>query len=68
MATHSISYSPFLPGESQGRGSPGGLLSMGLHRIGHNCSDLAAAAAAAPRPTANMFSVTEYSTWYQKDR
>ena len=31
----------FLPGESQGRGSPGGLPSMGLHRIGHNWSDLA---------------------------
>ena len=28
-------------------GEPGGLLSMGLHRIGHNLSDLAAAASAA---------------------
>ena len=35
----------FLPGESQGR-EPGGLLSMGSHRVGHNWSDLAAAAAA----------------------
>ena len=26
----------FLPGESQGRGEPGGLLSMGLHRVGHD--------------------------------
>ena len=25
---------------------PGGLLSMGSHRVGHDCSDLAAAAAA----------------------
>ena len=35
----------FLPGESQGRGEPGGLPSMGSHRVGHDWSDLAAAAA-----------------------
>ena len=34
----------FLPGESQGQGSLVGCLSMGSHRIGHNWSDLAAAA------------------------
>ena len=34
----------FLPGESQGRGEPGGLPSMGSHRVGHNWSNLAAAA------------------------
>ena len=34
----------FLPGESQGRGEPGGLLSMISHRVGHDSSDLAAAA------------------------
>ena len=28
-------------------GEPGGLPSMGLHRVGHDCSDLAAAAAEA---------------------
>ena len=33
----------FLPGESQGQRS-GGLPSMGSHRVGHNWSDLAAAA------------------------
>ena len=32
----------FLPGESQG-GEPGGLPSMGSHRVGHNCRDLATA-------------------------
>jgi len=26
----------FLPGESQGRGEPGRLPSMGLHRVGHD--------------------------------
>ena len=30
-----------------GMGEPGGLPSMGLHRVGHNWSDLAAAVAAA---------------------
>ena len=30
-----------------GWGEPGGLLSMGLHKVGHDRSDLAAAAAAA---------------------
>ena len=34
----------FLPGESQGRGSLGGLPSMESHRVGHDWSDLAAAA------------------------
>ena len=32
----------FLPGESQGQRSPGGLPSMWSHRIGHDWSDLAA--------------------------
>ena len=43
----------FLPGESQGLGEPcgepGGLPSMGSHRVGHNWSDLAAAAAGAQK-------------------
>ena len=34
----------FLPGESQGQGEPGGLPSMGSHRVGHDWSDLAAVA------------------------
>ena len=34
----------FLPGESQGRWQPGGLPSVGSHRVGHDRSDLAAAA------------------------
>ena len=41
MATHSSVLAWRIPG----RGEPGGLPSMGLHRVGHNCSDLAAAAA-----------------------
>ena len=37
----------FLPGESQGRGSLVGCRLRGSHRVGHDWSDLAAAAAAA---------------------
>ena len=43
MATHSGVLAWRIPG----MGEPGGLLSMGSHRVGHDCSDLAAAAAAA---------------------
>ena len=42
MATHSS----VLAGRIPGSGEPGGLPSMGSHRVGHNWSDLAAAAAA----------------------
>ena len=41
-ATHSSALAWKIPG----MGEPGGLLSMGLHRVGHDWSDLAAAAAA----------------------
>ena len=43
MATHSSVLAWRIPGT----GEPAGLLSMGLHRVGHNQSDTAAAAAAA---------------------
>ena len=42
MATHSIVLAWRIPGT----GEPGGLPSMGSHRIGHDCSDLAAVAVA----------------------
>ena len=41
MATHSSVLAWIIPG----MGEPGGLPSMGSHRVGHNWSDLAAAAA-----------------------
>ena len=41
MATHSS----VLAWRISGTGEPGGLLSMGSHRVGHDRSDLAAAAA-----------------------
>ena len=42
MATHSSVLACRIPGT----GEPGGLLSMGSRRVRHDCSDLAAAAAA----------------------
>ena len=38
-----------------GMGEPGGLPSAGSHRVGHNWSDLAAAAAAAPGSIKSLF-------------
>ena len=43
MATHSGVFARRIPGT----GEPGRLLSLGLHRVGHDRSNLAAAAAAA---------------------
>ena len=43
MATHSSVLAWRIPGTAE----PGGLPSMGSHRVGHNRSDLAAVAAAA---------------------
>ena len=45
MATHSSVLSWRFPG----KGEPGGMPSMGSHRVGHDWSDLAAAAAEGPR-------------------
>ena len=42
MATHSSVLAWRIPGT----GEPGGLLSMGSHRVGHDCRDLAAVATA----------------------
>ena len=43
MATHSSVLAWRIPGT----GEPGGLPSLGSHRVRHDCGDLAAAAAAA---------------------
>ena len=47
MASHSSILAWRIPG----MGEPGGLLSMGSHRVGHDWSDLAAAAAATDSQT-----------------
>ena len=49
MATHSSVLAWRIPGTAE----PGGLPSMGLHRVGHDWSDLAAAAGGAWRVTAH---------------
>ena len=51
MATHSSVLAWKIPGT----GEPGGLPSMGLHRVGHDWSDLAAAAAASRVETVSDF-------------
>ena len=43
MATHSSTLAWRIPWTEE----PGGLPPMGLHRVGHDCSDLAAVAEAA---------------------
>ena len=56
MATHSSVLVWRIPGT----GEPGGLQSMGLHKVGHDWSDLAAAAAVTPR-------TSKLPTWMRKD-
>ena len=51
MATHSSVLAWRIPGT----GEPDGLLSMGSHRVRHDWSDLAAAAAAACIPWRNIY-------------
>ena len=46
-ALEMVAHSSVLAWRIPGTGEPGGLPSMGSHRVGHNWSDLAAAAAAA---------------------
>ena len=50
----------FLP-ENPRDGKPGGLLSMGLHRVGHDWSDLAVAA-----KTQQLLILFASSKWYQE--
>ena len=51
MATHSSVLAWRIPGT----GEPGGLPSMGSHRVGHNWSDLAAVAAAASTSLSHIY-------------
>ena len=54
MATHSSVLAWRIPGT----GEPGGLPSMGSHRVRHDLSDLAAAAAAAGHLAESPWSLT----------
>ena len=55
MATHSSVLAWRIPGT----GEPGGLPSMGSHRVGHDRSDLAAAAAAVTQLVKNLPAMQE---------
>ena len=57
MATHSNVLAWRIPGT----GEPGGLLSMGSHRVGHDRSDLAAVAAAAATAFQTLVDYEGYS-------
>ena len=65
MATHSSILAWRIPGT----GEPGGLQSMGSHRVGHDLSDLAPAAAAGGRRAGRcllqqgLFCATKCSRW-----
>ena len=58
MATHSSVLAWRIPGTAE----LGGLPPMGLHRVGHDWSDLAAAAAVI-----NQFVKTKLTTFYNND-
>ena len=70
MATHSSVLAWRIPGT----GEPGGLSSMGSHRVGHDWSDLAAAAAAASDSTTLRVEVNEgkkypgLQSWWDETR
>ena len=59
MATHSSVLAWRIPGTEE----PGGLPSMGSHRVGHNWSDLEAAAAAAAQ---YYYDFICYFSYYEK--
>ena len=60
MATHSSVLAWRIPGT----GKPGGLPSTGSHRVGHDWSDLAAAAATAPMDSDLLLRVGSCSWWF----
>ena len=59
MATHSSVLAWRIPGT----GEPGGLLSMGSHRVGHDWSDLAAAAVTLNAVNHPLLKVLPWSPW-----
>ena len=64
MATHSNVLAWRIPG----MGEPGGLPSMGSHRVGHNSSDLAAAAAVDGRETVYLLDYWFIINRYNSER
>ena len=64
MASHSSVLAWRIPGTEE----PGGLPSMGLHRVGHDRSDLAAAAAAAAAAAILLTTVANCELLKRKDQ
>ena len=65
MVTHSSILAWRIPGTVE----PGGLPSMGLHRVRHDWSDLAAAAAGAPwAPSGFLFTLANRDLWQRSER
>ena len=63
MATHSSVLAWRIPGT----GEPGGLPSMGSHRVGHDWSDLAAAAATTVLQDPRLVASAEAEPWFQRN-
>ena len=61
MAIHSSVLAWRIPGT----GETGGLLSMGSHRVGHDCSNLAAVAAAGLHTANFRLLSNDHSLWGQ---
>ena len=61
MATHSSVLAWRIPGT----GEPAGLPSMGSHRVGHDWSDLAAAAAAAKQQMSMFFTLKDFPCFHR---
>ena len=64
MATHSSVLAWRIPGT----GEPGGLPSMGSHRVGHDCSNLAAAAAEAGQRSVSDPTSAAAETFFEQVR
>ena len=62
MATHSSVLAWRIPGTTE----PGGLPSMGSHRVGHNWSDLAAAAALLLPGDSNLWGCRYFFIWIKR--
>ena len=64
MATQSSVLAWRIPGT----GEPGGLPSMGSHRVGHDWSDLAAAASYIPACFVCVYEIKTQLTWNTGDK
>ena len=64
LATHSSVLAWRIPGT----GEPGGLPSMGSHRVGHDCSNLAAAAAEAGQRSVSDPTSAAAETFFEQVR